>query len=143
MARKTAAQVAEKWNRRLKGATQDIEAGIQSVNQAPTQKAAAKVDKMRHNIIEAIDSGKVVQGLNRVSLEDWKTKTLRKGVPRISQGADEAQPKVQSFMGELLPHIDNVKAQVDTMPDMTIEDSVNRVATFIRGMSQFRRGSGR
>jgi len=139
MPNKTAAQVAEKWNRRLKGSTQDIEAGINAVTSAPTQAAAAKIDKMRANIVKAIDSGKVQAGLSRVSLQDWKDKTLRKGVPRISQGADEAQGKVQSFMGELLPYIDNVKAQVKSMPDMTIEDSVNRVATFIRGMSNFKR----
>lgn len=143
MARKSAAQVAEKWNRRLKGATQDIEAGISAVSEAPTQLAARKVDKMRHNILEAIDSGKVTDGLNRVSLEEWKTKTIRKGVPRIAQGADEAQGKVQAFMGELLPHIDNVKSQIDGMPDMTLEDSINRATTFMRGMAQFRRGSRR
>ncbi len=139
MARKTASQVAEKWNRRLKGSTQDIEAGIQSVTQAPTQAAAAKLDKMRANVIAAIDSGKVKQGLDRVSLEEWKTKALRKGVARIAAGADEAQPKVQQFMSELLPHIDSVRAQVESMPDMTLEDSVNRVATFMRGMANFKR----
>jgi len=143
MARKTATQVAEKWNRRLKGSTQDIEAGIQGVTTAPTQLAAGKLDKMRKNLVEAIDSGKVADGLNRVSLEEWKTKTLRKGVPRIAQGADEAQPKVQAFMGELLPHIETVKAQVDSMPDMSLEDNINRATAFMRGMANFRRTHGR
>jgi len=140
MARKTAAQVAEKWSRRLKQSTADIEAGIQAVSEAPTQKAAAKIDKMRARLIDAIDSGKVERGLNRVTLEEWKQKALRKGVPRIAQGADEAAPKVQAFMGELLPHIDSVKAQIESMPDLTLEDNLNRMVAFARGMSEFRRG---
>jgi len=141
MARKTAAQVAEKWNRRLKGSTQDIEAGVQAVSESPTAKAARKADKMRAKVVESIDSGKWASGLNRVTLEDWKNKTTRKGIPRIAQGADEAVPKMQAFMGELLPHIEAVKAEVAGMPDMTLEDSLNRMNTFIRGMSRFRRGS--
>ena len=45
--------------------------------------------------------------------------------------------KVISFAGQLLPHIDKVKGEIDKMPDLTLEDSINRMATFTRGMSKF------
>jgi len=37
----------------------------------------------------------------------------------------------------LLPHIDSVRAGVEKMPDLTLEDSINRMSTFVRGMAKF------
>jgi len=139
MARKSASQVAEKWNRNLKGSLVDVEAGVRAVTEAPTAKAAEKQDKMRAKIIASIDSGKWAAGLNRVSVEEWRAKTLAKGIARIPQGADEALPKMTQFMGELLPHIEAGQAKIAGMPDMTLEDSINRATAQIRHMATFKR----
>ncbi|NIW97370.1 MAG: hypothetical protein GWN13_03825, partial [Phycisphaerae bacterium] len=40
-----AAQLTEKWQRRLKGAIEDMRTGVQGVTEAPGAKAAAKADK--------------------------------------------------------------------------------------------------
>jgi len=139
MANLTPEEFQEKHARRLKASIPDIEKGVGRVNVAPTAKAAAKVDKMRKRMLEAIDSGKWERGLKKVSLEEWKDKTLTKGIPRIAAGIDGAAKKVQDFASQLLPHIDKSKAIIDKMPDLTIEDSINRMATFVREMAKFKK----
>lgn len=142
MARKvrvSPAEFVEKWGRRLKAATPDIRAGVERVDVAPTQLAAAKADKMRQRILEAIDSGKWAAGLSRVSLEEWRDQMVNKGLGRIAAGVDAAGPKAESFASEFFPFLDRVLADIDKMPDVTLEDSIQRATEFIRRTSQFKR----
>uniref|UniRef100_A0A6M3IGI4 Uncharacterized protein n=1 Tax=viral metagenome TaxID=1070528 RepID=A0A6M3IGI4_9ZZZZ len=139
MAKLTPAEFQEKHARRLKAAVDDMRKGIESVSSAPTAKAAAKADKMRTNIVAAIDSGKWAAGLNRVSLDEWKKKMIDKGLNRVAGGIDGAAEKTTAFAAELLPHIDRGVESVKKMPDTTLEDNINRMTTFIRHMSKFKR----
>jgi hypothetical protein len=139
MAKLTASEFAEKWARRLSAATPDIERGINRVDTSPTEKAARKKDKMLANLTQAVQSGKWEQGLRRVTLGDWKQATIQKGIPRLNQGVTSAQPKVAQFASELLTFQDSLKGQVENMPDLTIEDSINRMNTWTRGMAKFKR----
>jgi hypothetical protein len=137
MSKLTAKETQEKHARRLKGAIEDMRTGIEKVTSSPTAAAANKQDKMKAKIVAAIDSGKWANGLRSVSLEEWKEKITTKGLPRIATGIDGASGKVEKFYTQLLPHIDRVQADVKKMPDLTIEDSINRMSTFIRGMAKF------
>lgn len=139
MARVTPDEFVEKQSRRLKGAVDDMRRGIERVSSSPTAMAANKKDKMRSGVNAAIDSGKWERGLRRVTLDDWKSKMINKGLGRVATGIDEAAPKVRAFAADVLPYIDNLKATVDKMPDTTLEDSINRMTTFIRGMAKFQR----
>jgi len=141
MAKVTPDEFVEKHARRLKGATEDIRRGVERVTESPTIKAAAKQEKMKMNLNAALDSGKWAAGLKRVSLEEWKGKMIDKGIGRIAAGIDAAAPKVRSFAAELLPHIDTLQGQIKTMPDVSLEDNINRMTTFIRGMAKFKRTS--
>ena len=139
MARVTAAQFQEKHARRLKASLQDIKAGVERVTENPMEKAAAREEKMKERLIAAVDSGKWARGLRAVSLEDWKKQLINKGIPRISAGIDAAAPKVTAFAEKLLPYIDEGVAQIKNMPDITLEDSIARMTTFIRHMANFKR----
>jgi len=139
MAKLTAKEFQEKHARRLKAATEDMRKGVEAVTESPTAKAAKKADKMRANITASIDSGKWAAGLNRVSLEDWKSKMINKGVGRVAAGIDEAAPKVEAFAAQLLPHIDQGVTTINKLPDVTLEDSINRMTTFVRHMAKFTR----
>lgn len=139
MSKLTPEEFQEKHARRLKESIPDITRGIERVTESPTMKAAAKEDKMKHNIMEALNSGKWKRGLMRVSLDDWKKAATEKGVPRISIGIDAAAPKVTKFAGELLSFEDNLKTSVDKMPDISFEDSINKMVTWVRGMKKFKR----
>ena len=139
MAKLTAAEFQEKHARRLKAATEDVRKGIDRVTENPCEKAAAKKDKMLSNLTASVNNGKWEAGLKRVSLEDWKKKARDIGVNRIAAGIDGAKDKVVAFAEVLLPHIDRQKAKIAAMPDVTLDDNINRMTSFIRGMADFKR----
>ena len=139
MAKLTPTEFQEKHASRLKGAVEDMRRGVERVTTAPTAKAAAKAAKMKANLVASIDSGKWAAGLNRVTLEEWKSKMINKGVNRVASGIDEAAPKVVDFATKLLPHIDKGVDKIKGMSDLTLEDSINRMTTFVRHMATFKR----
>ena len=139
MAKLTAAEFQEKHARRLKAAVEDVRKGIDRVTENPCEKAAAKQDKMLTNLTAAVTSGKWAAGLKRVSLEDWKKKARDIGVNRIAAGIDGAKEKTIAFAEQLLPHIDREKSKIASMPDVTLDDNINRMTSFVRGMANFKR----
>lgn len=139
MAMMSPAEFREKHARRLKEATTDMQAGVNRVTDNPMEKAAAKADKMKANLVKAIDDGKWQRGLRKVSLDDWKKGMIEKGIPRIAQGIDGAAAKVEDFASQLLPHIDKGKAAIANMPDVTLEQNIARMTNFVRHMSNFKR----
>lgn len=139
MARLTAQEFQDKHSRRLKAAVEDVRRGIDRVTESPTDKAAAKKDKMLMNLTAAVNSGKWEAGLKRVSLDDWKRKARDVGVNRIAAGIDAAKDKVIDFAAQLLPYIDRAQSEITNMPDVTLDDNINRMNTFIRRMAQFKR----
>jgi hypothetical protein len=46
---------------------------------------------------------------------------------------------VTAFAEELLPFIDRQRAKLANMPDVTLDDNINRMTSFIRGMADFKR----
>lgn len=138
MARVTAQEYAEKWGRRLSGSTQDIRRGVERVTEAPGQKAAAQSQRMLAGIQEAIADGRWQRAVAGVSLQDWKTATLEKGIGRISSGVEGAMGRQVQMAERLLSAVDSVKSRVDAMPDATLEDRIQRMVAFSRGMSEAR-----
>lgn len=139
MARLTATEFQEKHARRLSAAVEDVRKGIDKVTVNPCELAAAKQDKMLAGITESVTSGRWANGLKRVSLEDWKNAAKNIGVGRIASGIAGAKAKVIAFAEQLLPHIDAQVAKIKGMSDLTLEDNINRMTTFIRGMASFKR----
>jgi len=139
MAKLTPQEFQEKHARRLKGAVEDMRQGIERVTTAPGQAAAAKQEKMKQRLVEKIDDGTWAKRVAAVSLEDWKTKMIDKGLTRVASGIDAAQDKVIDFASQLLPHIDKVQSDIQRMPDLTLEDSIQRMTAFTRGMAKFRK----
>lgn len=135
----TPQQFREKQARRLKGAMEDMRLGVNNVTEAPTAKAAQKQEKMLANLTQAVNDGKWKRGLLSVSNEDWKEKMLNKGLPRVAAGIDAAAAKVEDFASKALPYIAAGQAQVDKMPDLTLEDNIARSNAMIRHMSKFQK----
>lgn len=132
---------AAKWNRNLKGATQSITDGVNAVTTAPTAKAAAQADKWLSRLNDAKTKDKFKSGLNRVTLQQWQTAMLQKGVQRVAAGADAGQSKYQSFASDFYPYLAQGQAKVAALPKLTLEDSINRMTTMIRHNAGFVRKS--
>jgi len=139
MAKLSPAEFQEKHARRLKASTEDMRRGINWVMESLIDKAAAKQDKMLSNLTQAVQSGKWAAGLKRVTLDEWKRKAADIGVNRVAAGIDGAKEKVISFAEVLLPHIDRGRDKIKAMPDITLDDNINRVSTFLRHMADLKR----
>lgn len=139
MPRLTPEEFADKHARRLKGSTEDIRAGIQRVTKAPTELAAQKKEKMKTRLVQAVDSGIWEKRLRKVSLSEWQTKTIDKGISRISGGIDAARDKVTDFARQVLPYIESGQSKIASMPDLTLEDSLARATAWIRHMAGFKK----
>jgi len=137
MAKLTAAQAREKHARNLKASVPDITIGVDAVTEAPGKKAAAAQAKMKANLVASIDDGTWAQRVGAVTLEEWKTAMKDKGIGRIASGIDGAAAKTEDFFNQLFSYQDSIKPEIDRMPDLTLEDSINRMTTWVRKMAQF------
>lgn len=137
MAGKTPAEAREKWARNLKAAVPDIQAGVNRVTEAPGKKAAEKASKMLTNLTAKVQDGTWAARVGSVTLEEWKAATLDKGVGRIAAGVDGASDKIEDFFGQLFAHQATIQSKLKTMPDLTLEDSINRMTTWVRDMAKF------
>ena len=135
--RVTPEEYQEKHARRLKAAIEDMRKGVDRVSEAPGKAAAAKQSKMRERIVAAIDSGKWAKRVASVSLDEWKSAMKEKGLNRVAGGIDRAAPKVKAFAAELIAYENEGLKKLDTMPDVTLEDSINRATFWIRHMSKW------
>ncbi len=135
--RMTPEQFYAKWARNLKGATSYIQDGVNAVTEAPGKKAAEKSAKWHSAISSQETLAKWERRVGSVSLEDWKTAMLTKGVGRISAGVDNAEAKSVDFATKLISHQNALLPTIDSMPDLTLGDSIERSRAWIEGMAKF------
>ena len=135
MARVTADEYAEKWARRLSGATQDIKKGIEKVKTSPTAKAADKAELALRKIMEAFNNGTWAAQLRKVSLESWRESAIGKGLDRIAKGVTDATPGQKVMAQKLLAAVDASVAEAEKTPRGSLEDNIGRMVTFVRGMA--------
>ena len=139
MARVTPQEFAERHNRRTKAALQDMQTGVMNVTESPTIRAAKSKDKMRARILASIDNGKWEKGLRAVTKEEWQKKMVEVGIPRVSAGLDANIAKVQDFATKFLPHLDQGVAAIAKMPNVTLQDNINRAVAMINHNANFKR----
>lgn len=136
MAKLTPTEFQEKWAKRLKGASVEMKDGVNKVKVAPSKLAIAKQEKMKANLIKAIEDGVWAASLGKVTLEKWKDDMLKKGVPRVSAGVDGAKEKMQHFASWLFTRLDAAQAEIAGMPDITLEDNIARMTAHVRKMAE-------
>jgi ElaB/YqjD/DUF883 family membrane-anchored ribosome-binding protein len=140
MAKKlTPEEVAKKHADRLTADLQAIRDGINRVTENPMEKAAQKEDKMLQNLTKAVKDGKWKAGLMRTNLSDWQQRTSTIGVDRIPEGIAAAHDKQVQFYTELQEHQRKLDAKIGMMPDLTLQNNIDRAVAQIRGMSKFKR----
>lgn len=139
MVKLTPAESAEKWGRRLKGATEDIRKGVERVTEAPGKKAAEKKGKWVAKMTDVKVQDKWAARVGAVTLEDWKKQMGEVGVGRIAAGVDAEVPDMGDFYSEVFPYIESGQKEVAAMADITLEDSIARMDKFVRHMAKFTR----
>jgi len=137
-----ATAIAEKYSQRASAASADYVSGVNSVTVAPGQQAAAAQQKMLQKTTDAITSGKWAERVGNVSLAEWKDAAAKKGGARYASGVQAGKGKMQSFMQEFIPHLQQLDSVLASMPSVSVEDGVARAAATIRHNANFHR-SGR
>lgn len=126
-------QIAQRWAQGMGGARDKIVQGVNDVTVAPGQAAAAQKGAYLANVQANAD--KWAKRTAAVSVDEWRTAMLSKGLDRIAGGATAAQPRFANFVNQLLPHIEQVKRQLPARG--TLDQNIARSAAFIRGMANF------
>lgn len=132
------ASITEKWKTRTAGATQQVVEGVRRVTEAPTAKAARQKQAWINNTIAKQD--KWERNTAAVTLEEWRAAT-EAGAQRIAAGVNAKAGKMERFLQEFLPHVENVQRQVNMTPRGDLETNLTRMVQNARLMSQFRRGA--
>lgn len=127
--------VAAKWASRLGGSLDDIKRGVQAVTEAPGAAAARQKVLWLQRITASAD--KWARRVSAVTLGDWQTAMIDKGLPRISGGAQAAVPKVTAFMADFLPYVEQGAATVRAMPKGDVEAGIARAAAQIRHNAKY------
>ena len=135
--RGNAAQVTEKWKTRTSGATQQVIEGVRRVTEAPTMKAARQKSVWIANTIAKQD--KWERNTAAVTLEEWRAAT-EAGAQRIAAGVNAKAGKMEKFMQEFIPFLENVQRQVNQTPRGDMETNLARMVMNARLNAQFKRG---
>lgn len=128
------------WVNHLSQATARITSGVNAVTRPPGQAAAAQSQKWLARVTAS--QQKWQTNVGKVSLADWQQAMVNVGIPRIAQGAQAKQGKMQAFMAQYLPYLQQGVSRIDQMPNVTLEDGINRAVAMIRHNAAFKRGGG-
>lgn len=135
-----AAATLAKWKSRASNAAAALTAGVNAVTVSPTAKAAAAVNKYAAGVNAAVQSGAYVNGLNNVSLQEWKDSMTGKGVSNYSNGVNNISAKAAKNMADQQQYAAQVAATVASMPSETDNDMEQRALAAMRMMKQYRKG---
>jgi hypothetical protein len=139
MPRKLPGNVAKKWVGGMQRATESMEAGVKAVTEAPGMKAAAAADKWAEGVRKAKESGKFARRASKTTLSEWQQSMIKKGIPRVSEGAAQAESEFAKFMGEFLPVAYASSDEIAGMPSGTKEASRARMNRNFDNISNFKR----
>lgn len=139
MALPTAQQVAQKWAQRAGAAAQDYVQGAQQTDKDPTALAIAAIPRMRSRVLEAIDTGKVADGLRRSGRQGWLEGITGKGASNYSAGVSAAQPKVEQAFTALLSYEAAGQSRLASMPANTDAERDARALFWIQYMRGYRK----
>lgn len=131
--------VLKKWQNNAQNSVESIKTGVNAVTTAPTQQAAASADLWQQRVSSQSAKDKFTSNLQKVSLQDWKTAMLNKGVNNYTNGVREGSQKMLKFLNDFLPVAAASADQVSTMPKGTEQASIDRFVANMRNMKAFRK----
>ncbi len=138
MSRLSPEQMAQKWATNLANASNDIKAGVLSVTQSPTEKAANRADAYVAGVQRAVADGTWQAGLRRVSLQQWQEAMIKKGIPVIAERARMAVPKMSRFLQLWMTYQQGIQQELLSMPRGTLEQNIQRANHVIRRNAEFK-----
>lgn len=123
------AQTVERWASSSAAGQQRYTEGVQATQVDVVGRAVAAQPKLLQNFQQAVTSGRWARGLQDRGTAGWKQQTLAKAAnygTGIAAGRDDYQRAMQTW----LPIIQSAAASVQSMPNASFQDSLNRMTAF-------------
>jgi len=126
--------VLAKYKQRATAAAQDYVTGAQTTDKDPTALAIAAIPRMRANILTAIDTGIVANGLRRAGKIGWLDGVVNKGAANYTTGVQNADAKFLAAFGKLLTFEAQLQTRIASMPNVTDADRKARMNAWFDGL---------
>ena len=125
----TAQQVSAKWLTNFGNAATAMTDGVNAVQTAPGQLAAAQATLWLQRLQQS--QTKWATRVSAVTLPEWKTAMINLGIPRAQQGASAKQANYTSFITDYMNFLSGAVAQVKSMPKGTLAQGIARASSMI------------
>lgn len=131
----------QKWVNRMQAASAEITAGVNAVSVAPGVSAAKQANAWITRI--QASKAKWERNVAAVTLEQWKSAMIERGIPAINAGVTAKSGNYLNFANKAYPYIATGVAHVKSMPKGTLAQSQARANYFMEYMSKYTGGGGR
>lgn len=128
--------IADRWGTGMANSGAKAKASVQALTVSPTTQAANAVDRMVAGFQRAAADGRIVNGLNAVTLQSWQNDYLNKGIQRMTTVTPSAKTKVANFLTQFLPVLQSNVAALP--PRGTLQDNINRATQLMMANAQFK-----
>lgn len=128
----SAADAAQRWQTGFSGAGAKWQAGIEAVQVAPGQLAAAQQGRYVAGVTQ--NAGKWATKTAGVSLATWKATSIQKGAGRLASGAQAGMSKYQTAIAPVLSAIGTIVQGLP--PRGTVEQNIQRSSQFQMALHQ-------
>jgi len=112
-------------------------AGVRNPKRSPTEAALSMADTWHRKVSLDETKEKWMKRRAAVGDEGWIAGIELKGVARYPQGTEIGSVKMMDFLNKFYPHLAEGLKKVYSIPRVTIDDSIERVATLIRHNHEF------
>lgn len=122
--------VLTKWKTNTTNAATAYVAGAQNTQKDPTALAIAAIPYMRARILDAIDTGRVANGLRRSGKSGWLAGVEGKGKQNFEAGVANADTTFLRGFTPLLNYIGQKQGAIAAMPNATVADRKARMTAW-------------
>jgi len=131
----TPTQISQKWLTNFGNGTQAMTDGVNAVQTAPGQLAAAQSALWLQRLQQS--QQKWATRVAAVPLADWKASMISLGIPRAQQGAQQKQARYTAFITEYMAFLQGAVSQVRAMPKGSLGQSIARASAMITASYQW------
>jgi len=136
MARKSVDMVVEKYRRRIAAAGPDYRYGIENPIRPWVEGYAASSERMKAELQKALSEGRHLKGARDKGQARWEQKVKAVGVDRFTSAAAIAAENYSKVAGEIMAAAEAARAAAAKLPNVTLEDRLNRAIAAMRAISE-------
>lgn len=137
---KSADRVLRKYRDRIAASGPEYEAGVMSPRRSWSASYKAASDRMKAELIKALNEGKHIRGVDKVGDAGWAAAAKTKGAPRFTAAADIAATEYAKVVGDILSAGDAASSAAGALPQTTYEQRKQRMIAAVDAIHDYWKG---